>query len=802
MKKSTLLLLMASTTGILTAAPRTLSQAQAYAQQFLSQKTGRTVELSCLNRQISAPGLSADAVLQPYYAFNDEQNQSFVIVSGSDLMRPVVGYSNSHTLPPLSEQLPDNMRSWFQWLNEAYQYVEQHPEAALTAAQTAQQFEPIEPMMKSKWGQDDPFNALCPTNCPVGCAATAASQVFRYHFEKLGQVVQGSGSHSYQYKNKTYSVNYSQQTYDYTLMPLKGKNATPEECDELAKLSYHVAVGLDMQFAPEGSGTSGCLVPRVATDHFGLNSLTSFISRELFSYDEWIQILYNELQHERPIFFGGQSSEGGHAFVLEGIDQNGLYYVNWGWDGYCDGYFDVTVLNSGGAGTGATVSEDGFCMDQSAVVNICYNEGEGHYYTPLQIGKYSFTTSKTTVNKGGSVTITAYNILNYSGKVEKGYIGLVLMQGDQEIARTNSTTLVSAEACERYMLYGTGQIQRKFTFDQDLPDGDYQLWMYYQPKGKDYSDYIRARHTNQSYFTVKVSGNEVKVSRPKLGAPVVPTSWSWETEQIETRPTTITCQLHNTGDESFVAQYLLTLYDPDGKGTDPINNGQVVVIAPGETKEVSFNYNFTKVGQWDAYLDFIRQNVSQDVEPLDDQTHSFNVVLNETQGAVFQLTEAPEQVSDTIYLNRPATFRLKLQNLGAPYNGQMGIRFFKSTSASNHTGEFFCPATFNADANGTIELTGDITGVKEKTVYYARAFYLYGEEYAQMNAISGVNNSLKVRIYPEPTSGIHDVMADDAAPDLQHSLIYDLHGHIITLPADAQLPRGIYIVNGKKVEIR
>lgn len=804
MKKSILsLLAMVAVGATVQAAPRSLSEAQAFAQQFLSQQIGQSVQLSSLNQRMQAPGINAESAVQPYYAFNDADNQAFVIVSGSDLMRPIIGYSTTGTLPESLDQMPDNMRSWFEWLEQASAYVEQHPEAALSAQQRSQTFEPIQPLMKSKWGQDAPYNAQCPTGCPTGCVATATAQIFRYHFAKLGEVVQGIGSHSYTYRNKTRTVNYSDNTYDYSKMPLNGRNATATQKSELAKFCYHIGVGVDMYYDASGSGTLSSFIPRLAIENFGFNSLTSYILREMYSYDEWVSILNNELQNERPIAFGGQSATGGHAFVLEGLDAQGLYYVNWGWDGYMDGYFDVTVLNSGDAGTGATASEDGFCMQQDAVVNLCFEEGAGKYYSPMQIGSYGFTSSKSSVTKGQSVTITAQNIINYVNVEQSGYCGLVLMQGDQEILRTENSNTVSAYPATRSGYYGTGQVKRTITFDESLADGTYQLWMYYQPKGKDYYGLLHTTHTKQSYFTVVVEGNSVKISRPQLEVSVVPTSWTWDTEQIETRPTTLTCNLYNPGDESFVAQYQLTLIDPDGQRMDPINTGKVYIVAPGETQAVSFDYHFTKAGHWKAEMDFIRQNFSENPEPFEEADGEFDVVVNETMGAVFQMTKAIEQVSDTVYLNREATFRLKLKNTGAPYNGQIGIRFFSKTSSTKATSEFFCDATFAEGTEDTIELTGMIKDLKEKTKYYARPYYLFGDEYAQIESKTGVSGYLQVAIYPEPQEeqGIADITVD-GANDLAHAQIYNIVGKRVTLPANGQLPRGIYIIDGKKTVIK
>lgn len=800
MKKLILPLLAAIACGTLNAAQRTLSEAQDVAMQFLAQQTGQAVQLSHLSRRNMAPGVSADAAVQPFYAFNDTENDAFVIVSGSDLMRPVIGYSTSGTLPDNTEALPDNLRSWFQWLSEAAAYLEKHPEAALTAEQRNATTQAITPFMNSKWGQDDPYDDLCPTGCPVGCVSTAASQIMRYHFAQKGEVIQGTGSYSYTWGNKRYSVDYSQNTYDYTLMPLTYRNVTTAQRNELSKFCYHVSVGMDMQFARDGSGTASFYIPRMATKHFGFNSKTSYIMRKLFSYDEWVSIINNELESGRPVAYGGVSSEGGHEFVLEGINNSGLYYVNWGWYGSYDGYFDITVLNSEGAGTGATESEDGFCMDQDAVVNLCLDEGAGRYYSPMQIANSTISCSKSSVAKGGSVNLTAATINNFSGETQKGYVGTILMQGNQEICRNENSTLITVQGASGLYYNRSGQVQRKFTFPEDLPDGTYQLWMYYQPQGKDYFDFLRAVHTRQPYYEVEVSGNDVKLSRPEIGIPVVASNWTWETEQIETRPTTISCQLTNPSDETFVAQYFLTLIDPDGKKQEPLSSGEVVKVAPGETKSLSFDYHFTKAGHWTSLMDIIRQNIKEGKEPFDEADSEFDVALNETMGAAFQMTKAIELVSDTVFLNKEATFRIRLKNTGAPYNGQMGIRFYQKASSSTPTSEFFCDANFEQDTEDSIELTGMISGLKEKTVYYARAAYLFGDEYTTFATKSGVTNSLSVRVYPEPV-GIKDIVIDNA-DDLSTATIYNVLGKQISLPANGQLPRGIYIINGKKTIIK
>ena len=87
-------------------------------------------------------------------------------------------------------------------------------------------------------------------------------------------------------------------------------------------------------------------------------------------------LIDNELKAKRPILYSGQSSDGGHEFVCDGSDGKGLYHINWGWGGYQDGYFDLTILQpqKGGAGSGSAV--DGFNRDCSMIIGIAPDNGK------------------------------------------------------------------------------------------------------------------------------------------------------------------------------------------------------------------------------------------------------------------------------------------------------------------------------------------------------------------------------------------------------------------------------------------
>ena len=74
--------------------------------------------------------------------------------------------------------------------------------------------------------------------------------------------------------------------------------------------------------------------------------------KDLYTDDEWAQIIYNEIKQLRPILYGGSTkTKEGHAFVFDGINTEGNVDVNWGWGGACDGWYDILDLTPIGYGS-------------------------------------------------------------------------------------------------------------------------------------------------------------------------------------------------------------------------------------------------------------------------------------------------------------------------------------------------------------------------------------------------------------------------------------------------------------------
>ena len=218
-KRIAIAIICGMTTIYSSAQQRTQSQAADIAQKALSIKMAASREAlrkgvshsyrltlvngSVLERSISLKesGKSkqeipsfAIADKQPFYVFNDESSQAFVIVAGDERMGDVLGYSTSSSFS--ANQMPDGMAGLLCFYAQTYADICRKT-TMVHAPQKEIAWKAIPQMIHSTWGQGAPYNSDCPIHngqrSLVGCAATAMAQVMRYHQWPS----QGKGSYSY-----------------------------------------------------------------------------------------------------------------------------------------------------------------------------------------------------------------------------------------------------------------------------------------------------------------------------------------------------------------------------------------------------------------------------------------------------------------------------------------------------------------------------------------------------------------------------------------------------------------------------
>lgn len=103
-----------------------------------------------------------------------------------------------------------------------------------------------------------------------------------------------------------------------------------------------------MNYSVSASGTQTSRVALALSEVFGYSPSIRYLQKEAYRWDEWKDMLRKELDLGYPMIYDGQSSSGGHAFVCDGYSEDGTFHINWGWDGYSNGYFVLSTLDAEG----------------------------------------------------------------------------------------------------------------------------------------------------------------------------------------------------------------------------------------------------------------------------------------------------------------------------------------------------------------------------------------------------------------------------------------------------------------------
>lgn len=380
LRKTLLMLICMTVTITLSAEPITREQARLRALAFLQKAPGSRQLSPVVNRarlsprHIAGKGSTAQEL---YYVFNRGDNQGYVIATGDDKLRPVIGYTDQGQFD--YNTLPDNMRFWLQGYEAELQYLSEHPELLAQAPRYAPIHKAIAPMVTTRWNQTWPYNNECPQyfnlgRSVTGCVATAMAQILYYQHAKSVTETQAEMP---SYATATAHPDYgklnvegipSGSPIDWdNMLDTYSSTATAKQQLAVAQLMHYCGVSVKMDYSNSSSGAFSYMVAKAMTQYFGYGSSVKYVYKDdAYTDDEWDALLYKELAEGRPFYLSGANSSGGHAFVCDGYDDQGCYHINWGWGGSSDGYYLLTRLNPGSQGVGG--SSGGYSQQAEAVI--------------------------------------------------------------------------------------------------------------------------------------------------------------------------------------------------------------------------------------------------------------------------------------------------------------------------------------------------------------------------------------------------------------------------------------------------
>ena len=348
------------------AAPINSAQALRNAQAFLQSK-GINIQTKSMRR---APSANGTEELAPYYVFNLGDDKGFVIASGDDRAYPVIAYSDTGSLE--LDNLPENVQYWLDFYKrriEALKGLKTTGEGT-TAKSKRLPVTVVEPMLTSKWDQRHPFNLSCPVNqngkrCVTGCVATAMAQLMYHHRKYSTRQVMADIPGFHQEWGDTVAVetvpkgtviDWNNMLDEYVV-----NNYTEAQAMAVANLMLYCGISVDMFYGAYASGAFSSNIVSALVRYFDYDEEVMEYDRCNYTDEVWERMIYGELAKGNPVVYSGSDYyNGGHAFVLDGCDADGYVHVNWGWGGFCDGYFLLTT-------DGYDKALDGYSEGQSGI---------------------------------------------------------------------------------------------------------------------------------------------------------------------------------------------------------------------------------------------------------------------------------------------------------------------------------------------------------------------------------------------------------------------------------------------------
>ena len=175
----TLSILLVSMTA--QAAPITTQKAKENALAFLTSGTMQRVKgnrtLTLAYTRNDTKGMKAPL----FHVFNIGDGSGFVIASADDVAVPVLGYCDNGAFDP--NNIPINMQAWLDGYGEEISKARESGVVPKGNAPAHASRKKINPMIKSTWDQDAPYNDMCifdGNRCATGCVATGMAQIMYY----------------------------------------------------------------------------------------------------------------------------------------------------------------------------------------------------------------------------------------------------------------------------------------------------------------------------------------------------------------------------------------------------------------------------------------------------------------------------------------------------------------------------------------------------------------------------------------------------------------------------------------------
>ena len=763
---------------LMQAAPITREQARQVALQFVGSQprmigNAHRAQLS-MWQPVSVAGEEAS-----YYVFNIDEGGGFVIVSGDDRTMPVLGYSDSGTFD--AEQLPAEVRAWLKGYADQLNYLSQHPKAVphRAGSNTA-----IAPMLTCHWAQTSPYNNKLKTDpvtgetCVTGCVATAMAQVMYYwgYPSKTKATIPG-----YTTTMRNISVpSYQPTTINWSYMKDEVTDQDNKNTrDAVGMLMALCGASVNMDYTSNASNSAAVLVPGALKNYFGYASSTQLLDRTNYRAAQWDQIIYDELKAQRPVIYSGVSSGGGHAFVIDGYDGNGMFHVNWGWGGKSDGYFLLSALDpDSNDGTGASSTTDGYNYQQDAIVGMTPTEGllPSAPVCMTSIG-ISLSGASTATRKSNKFNISLLaSFINWTGEDQTFDVAIGVFDKNNVLKEMAG----SFEAqCD--MNNGFRDYPFSFSFGAGLANGDYTLKVISRVHGSG-ADWAPNVDANKYAIEVKINNNTATYTAPIVNlSATIKAKGSAETE-AECR---VTVTVKNNG--TYFADDLFLMVD-DSKAS-----GCHLELAPGAQTQVELSFSPQNTGTNTVELSYLYAGKLVTVT-----TANINVVQGSKTKSLNDQISIPTSLNDYadgVLATSTLRAKVHLQNTGNyTYSNSVALCLYKKSDSYRmieyQTKKIYLQKGQSGD------LIYEFTGLTDLSNYALAIKYISDDKFI------ATGNNFFFKTDFSASQGIETpVIETDGMVT-----VYTIDGRVAARTRRAEqptvlqtLPKGLYIVDGKKI---
>ena len=693
----------ALTGGNAWAGPITEGQARNIAANFMASHAIPATSLRMAHKapKLNAPATNADAA---YYTFNAPHG-GFVIVAGDDRVPAVLGYSDKNTFDP--QEMPEAMQTLLEG------YVAQI-DALDRGGKTAPHFvngNAIAPLVTAQWDQDAPYNLLFPTLSNgqvayVGCVATAMAQVLYYWKWPARTTMpipaftsEGEPIYMPQLPVINFAWDKMQDTYRI--------DDTSDAALAASQLSLYCAQSVGMIFTPTGSGAFSFVIPSALSTYFNYKKDAKYIQRDVYSTLDWEEILYEELASGRPVLYSGSKNMSGHEFVCDGYDGNGMFHINWGWNGMSNGYFLLSVLDPDTQGIGSATGSYGYIEQQGMVIGIEPGTGTagGLEVTTDRVEVKSYTATRATSTYNFSISqITRF--VNRMPQPISFDFGWGVYDTSGRLLQKLNTSYATAVginysiSADQTLLFGNGR-----------SSGVYRIRPIYSERNA--NNWRPCVGADINYIKMSIQGNRCVVICEGTGGTA-----SYEVNDITVtgnmhpkRPVYITLNVTNTGDSRNDLIYMFA-------------NGRFVSEAfvdmeKGMSSDVHFQYTKSSAGSVDLTFSLNRDGS----DPIGSKTINIVAMPAAQLSGTVEVQNVVDQWRDWI-LGDKFSLQATVTNDGTEtYNEDITVYLYKSLNDYYNTPVQSVTRTVSISPGKSVNVQFDLDNVVDGWTYSAFAYY-------------------------------------------------------------------------------